>query len=164
MGLNRPVSILVALVLMGAAEISFAFQLKNAPAAGPAETVPVGGEARKVSTPTESFLARRSLTGASARLRIQARQQNAALPILQPQTSSSQVNTWQPIGPNQVLTPRFGKVTGRVTSLAIDTWDKSGNTVYAGTTGGGSGNRPTRQQAPIRRFSVHLPTICRFSA
>ncbi len=137
MGLNRPVSILVALVLMGAAEISFAFQLKNAPAAGPAETVPVGGEARKVSTPTESFLARRSLTGASARLRIQARQQNAALPILQPQTSSSQVNTWQPIGPNQVLTPRFGKVTGRVTSLAIDTWDKSGNTVYAGTTGGG---------------------------
>ena len=36
-----------------------------------------------------------------------------------------------------MLTPKFGNVTGRVTSLAIDAWDRSGNTVYAGTTGGG---------------------------
>ena len=47
------------------------------------------------------------------------------------------MGTWQPIGPNQVLTSKFGKVTGRITSLAIDTWDKSGATVYVGTTGGG---------------------------
>ena len=44
---------------------------------------------------------------------------------------------WTPIGPNQVATAAFGKVTGRVTSIAIDPADAAGNTVYVGTTGGG---------------------------
>jgi hypothetical protein len=91
-----------------------------------------------VSTHAGYFLQSRGLNRApTANLLIRARQQHAALPILQPRASSSPVGVWQPIGPNQVLNPRFGNVTGRVTSLAIDTWDKSGGTVYAGTTGGG---------------------------
>jgi len=44
---------------------------------------------------------------------------------------------WQPAGPNQVNTTLYGDVTGRITSIALDPADPSGNTVYLGTTGGG---------------------------
>jgi hypothetical protein len=44
---------------------------------------------------------------------------------------------WQPVGPAQEMTSAYGAVTGRVSSLAVDPSDASGNTVYVGTTGGG---------------------------
>ncbi|HKO19985.1 MAG TPA: choice-of-anchor D domain-containing protein [Acidobacteriaceae bacterium] len=44
---------------------------------------------------------------------------------------------WQPVGPAQVASQRYGSVTGRVTSIAVDPADTTGNTVYLGTTGGG---------------------------
>ena len=44
---------------------------------------------------------------------------------------------WQAVGPAQMASQSFGKVTGRVTSVAIDPADGTGNTVYLGTTGGG---------------------------
>jgi hypothetical protein len=44
---------------------------------------------------------------------------------------------WQPVGPAQVTTAAYGAVTGRVSSLAVDPSDPSGNTLYVGTTGGG---------------------------
>ncbi|MBS1821392.1 MAG: choice-of-anchor D domain-containing protein [Acidobacteria bacterium] len=44
---------------------------------------------------------------------------------------------WQPLGPAQVMTEAYGKVTGRVSAIAIDPADATGNTVYIGTTGGG---------------------------
>ena len=44
---------------------------------------------------------------------------------------------WSPVGPASVLNPQYGPVTGRVTAIAIDAVDPSGNTVYVGTTGGG---------------------------
>ncbi len=44
---------------------------------------------------------------------------------------------WQAVGPGQVASLNYGNVTGRVTSVAIDPADASGNTVYVGTTGGG---------------------------
>ena len=44
---------------------------------------------------------------------------------------------WTAVGPAQVASQSFGDVTGRVTSVAIDPADATGNTVYAGTTGGG---------------------------
>lgn len=40
-------------------------------------------------------------------------------------------------GPVQVQSASYGKVTGRVTAIAIDSTDMTGNTVYLGTTGGG---------------------------
>jgi hypothetical protein len=44
---------------------------------------------------------------------------------------------WQAAGPAQVSTSAYGLVTGRVTSLAADPSDATGNTLYVGTTGGG---------------------------
>ena len=44
---------------------------------------------------------------------------------------------WTAVGPAQVASQRYGTVTGRVTSVAIDPADATGNTVYVGTTGGG---------------------------
>ena len=44
---------------------------------------------------------------------------------------------WQAVGPMQIASQSYGTVTGRVTSVAIDPADASGNTVYLGTTGGG---------------------------
>ncbi|MBS1804974.1 MAG: choice-of-anchor D domain-containing protein [Acidobacteria bacterium] len=44
---------------------------------------------------------------------------------------------WQPLGPAAVMTPNYGLVTGRVSSIAIDPADATGNHVFVGTTGGG---------------------------
>ena len=45
--------------------------------------------------------------------------------------------TWQPLGPTAVLTPDFGLVTGRISAIALDPSDATGNHLYIGTTGGG---------------------------
>jgi len=45
--------------------------------------------------------------------------------------------TWQPLGPTAVITPNFGLVSGRVSALALDPSDATGNRLYIGTTGGG---------------------------
>ena len=69
-----------------------------------------------------------------------AAQYAAALTKLAQAQASAQVagsGTWTAVGPKQVSTARFGLITGRVTSIAADPADKSGNTVYLGTTGGG---------------------------
>jgi hypothetical protein len=68
-----------------------------------------------------------------------ARQQHAGM--LLEQAGSPAVSglsaPWQPIGPNQIASIAYGNVTGRVTAIAIDPADTTGNTVYLGTTGGG---------------------------
>ena len=45
--------------------------------------------------------------------------------------------TWQPIGPTAVQTSNFGLVSGRVSVIALDPSDATGNHLYIGTTGGG---------------------------
>ncbi len=55
---------------------------------------------------------------------------------------------WTPIGPQQVLTRAYGLVTGRVTSIAVDPHDATGNTVYVGTTGGGVWKSTNAAAAP----------------
>jgi hypothetical protein len=45
--------------------------------------------------------------------------------------------TWQPLGPVAVTSQSYGLVTGRISSLALDPSDTTGNTLYVGTTGGG---------------------------
>jgi len=67
---------------------------------------------------------------------------HAAQAALVQQRAVSQQSTgldaaWQPLGPAQVMTAAYGRVTGRVTAIAIDPADAAGNTVYVGTTGGG---------------------------
>ncbi len=87
------------------------------------------------------FLGGRTLAGAmsAARAMDAARQQHAAM--LAQQAASPQLSSlsapWQAVGPNQVASIAYGNVTGRVTAIAIDPADPTGNTVYLGTTGGG---------------------------
>ena len=52
-------------------------------------------------------------------------------------TSGSSTSIWQPVGPAQVVTSAYGNVAGRVTSIAADPSDSSGNTVYVGSAFGG---------------------------
>ncbi len=53
-----------------------------------------------------------------------------------PQLSSLSA-AWLAVGPGQVASLAYGKISGRVSSIAIDPEDVTGNTVYLGTTGGG---------------------------
>ena len=52
-------------------------------------------------------------------------------------SSSASTAIWQPLGPSAVSSPNFGLITGRVSAIAIDPADATGNRVYVGTTGGG---------------------------
>ena len=52
-------------------------------------------------------------------------------------TNNAASATWQPLGPTAVLTPDFGLVTGRISAVALDPSDSTGNHLYIGTTGGG---------------------------
>jgi hypothetical protein len=60
--------------------------------------------------------------------------------------------TWLPMGPTAVQSQNFGLVTGRISALALDPSDATGNTLYVGTTGGGvwrSQNADTSSPANI---------------
>src|SRR6185437_12740543 len=95
-----------------------------------------GGAARiGASTPvgTASFTQARRV--APGKVRLAAGRVAATLSTTAVQNSSTA--TWQPLGPTAVLTPQFGLVTGRISSLALDPADSSGNHLYVGTTGGG---------------------------
>ena len=59
----------------------------------------------------------------------------AVRPQAQAQTAAAA--TWTALGPTAVLTPNYGPVTGRVSALALDPTDSTGNCLYLGTTGGG---------------------------
>ncbi len=69
----------------------------------------------------------------------QARAQHLAMLATQrvsPQAGA--LNTpWTAVGPVQVQTAAYGLVTSRITAIAIDPSDSNGNTVYAGSSGGG---------------------------
>jgi hypothetical protein len=100
----------------------------------------------------QRFLAGRvAADGSAAQAMDDARAQHAALATqhtaAMPRALSPTLNVapwltsldtaWQPVGPAHVLSAAYGKVTGRVTAIAIDATDATGNTVYLGTTGGG---------------------------
>jgi hypothetical protein len=76
----------------------------------------------------------------------------AAEPGAQADAQGSGTATWQPLGPTGVQSQNFGLVTGRVSALALDPSDTTGNTLYVGTTGGGvwkSQNADTTSTANI---------------
>ena len=57
---------------------------------------------------------------------------------LQPAAVSANLAApWQALGPMTVNSLSYGAITGRITSLALDPNDSTGNTVWLGTTGGG---------------------------
>jgi hypothetical protein len=84
------------------------------------------------------FLDGRVLVGgvSAAQAMDAARSQHAAMVKAMPRDSSLSA-AWQPLGPAQVVSATYGSITGRVTAVAIDPADLTGNTVYLGTTGGG---------------------------
>ena len=86
-------------------------------------------------TQAKRFLSARGIgsgTGAATQPRVR---RPAGLAV-SPQSASS-VATWEPLGPTAVVSPSFGLVTGRISALALDPSDATGNSLYAGTTGGG---------------------------
>jgi hypothetical protein len=84
-------------------------------------------------TQAQRFLAHRSwgMRGTSA---AQMRLRSA---VVRPRAQTTSTANWQPLGPNAVTSTNFGAVTGRVSSIALDPADSTGNRIYVGTTGGG---------------------------
>jgi len=79
---------------------------------------------------------------------------------VQPQGSA----TWLPLGPVAVQSQNFGLVTGRISALALDPSDATGNTLYVGTTGGGvwrSQNADTNDSSKISFIPLtdNLPAL-----
>ncbi len=74
-------------------------------------------------------------TVTAAEMLAMARVQHAAMTVEPRATSLG--TAWTPVGPGQVVSATYGAVTGRVTAVAIDPSDATGNTIYVGTTGGG---------------------------
>ena len=70
-----------------------------------------------------------------------------------PRDSAPANAIWQPLGPAAVATANYGLVTGRISALALDPSDPTGNRLFVGTTGGGvwvSQNAATSSTANIR--------------
>jgi hypothetical protein len=61
----------------------------------------------------------------------------AAEPDVHAMASGQGTASWLPLGPTAVQSQNYGLVTGRVSALALDPSDATGNTLYVGTTGGG---------------------------
>ena len=89
---------------------------------------------RSRSTPARTLTAATAASASPAEALAKARAQHLALATGQ----TVSLNTpWTPVGPLQVQTSAYGLVTGRITSVATDPGDTSGNTVFIGTSGGG---------------------------
>jgi len=58
-------------------------------------------------------------------------------PAAQALDQSPATAAWQSIGPTAVSTPAYGLVTGRISALAFDPADSTGNRLFVGATGGG---------------------------
>jgi hypothetical protein len=90
-----------------------------------------------------NFLAQRTTRDGSspAAARIHAQIQHAALlareKVRAHDGATDLTAPWQPLGPTSVVSSLYGNLTGRITAIALDPNDTSGNTVYLGTTGGG---------------------------
>ena len=61
----------------------------------------------------------------------------AASPNISDPAVTTTAGSWAPAGPIAVSSQSFGLVTGRISSIALDPSDSTGNTVYIGSTGGG---------------------------
>lgn len=120
--------------------------LAAAPATAQRLVRPALGNAMAARLHGAKFLAERGLRftrarenrlgGAPAQLLARARAEHAKQ-VRQEVTPGVTVPAWQPVGPNDVFTAAYGNVAGRVTSIAADPADPSGNTVFVGTAMGG---------------------------
>ena len=81
----------------------------------------------------QRFLAQRGwgMRGSSAA------QMRSGATFIRPRAETASTASWQALGPTAVTSASYGLVTGRVSSIALDPADPTGNRVYVGTTGGG---------------------------
>ncbi|MDE3187826.1 MAG: choice-of-anchor D domain-containing protein [Acidobacteriota bacterium] len=66
-----------------------------------------------------------------------AAQMRVGAALIRPRAETASTANWQALGPAAVTSANFGLVTGRVSSIALDPADSTGNRIYVGTTGGG---------------------------
>jgi len=84
----------------------------------------------------QRFLAQRDWTGARASVGPTLwRLTNIISPLSTTSDGTGSTAAWQPLGPAAVDTANYGLVTGRVSSIAFDPADATGNRIYLGTTG-----------------------------
>lgn len=118
--------------------------------AGSSSGAQTGSQSSSPEARAKRFLAgRTAASGTAAAAMNAARQEQLKLVQSVPATATaaharlaaprltSLSTAWTAVGPAQVASQRYGLVTGRVTAVAIDPSDTTGNTVYVGTTGGG---------------------------
>lgn len=78
---------------------------------------------------------------------------------------SSLATPWTPLGPATVNSSLYGAITGRITAVALDPNDLTGNTVWLGTTGGGVWKSTNAAaSADTVSFSPLTDTLPAFSA
>ena len=77
----------------------------------------------------KKFVAARKSATSPAEALANARAQQAYLP--------RNTAPWTAVGPVSIVSTTYGNLSGRVTALALDPSDTTGNTLYVGTTGGG---------------------------
>ncbi len=105
---------------------------------GPVAT-PTSGTPQQSQLPprvvhAQRFLAARGIvSGSGVTPQIRARQKAMTVQA----QSGAVASPWEPLGPTGVITPAYGLVTGRISALALDPADATGNRLYVGTTGGG---------------------------
>jgi hypothetical protein len=91
----------------------------------------------------QRFLARRGWTARQTTTTQEGTIQTGTAPVrvraatVRPRPETTATASWQPLGPAAVATGNYGLVTGRVSSMALDPADTTGNRLYLGTTGGG---------------------------
>lgn len=82
------------------------------------------------------FLAQRGLTPEIAR-RNAARRSQRRMNATNAIAETAGTAAWTAVGPSAVTSQSYGLVTGRITALALDPSDTTGNHLYVGATGGG---------------------------
>ena len=111
-----------------------------------------------VSRAERRFLQARTLMGEGAQAQGLAAARAEHVAMIRAQSSQQKISTlnaaWQPVGPGAIASLTYGKTSGRISSIAIDPSDATGNTVFLGTTGGGVWNRQM-QRAPPRALHLH---------
>jgi hypothetical protein len=124
---------------------------------------PSASRISNLASRSRHFLAQRSTAdGSSTALALQRARRQATALLAKPR-GVTLTTTWQPLGPVSILSPTFGNLTGRVTALALDPNDPTGNTLFAGTTGGGVW-KSTNAAATSPTFTPLTDTLPVFAA
>jgi hypothetical protein len=98
------------------------------------------GNSRAAAVRSRTFLSQRlpALGQSPAAALLRARAQHLAMQRATPAGGGANLAApWLPLGPSSVTTSTYNDLTGRITAIAPDPNDPTGNTVYLGTTGGG---------------------------